>query len=64
MFRVVAAIFDEIEKSILKSSLLIDFKMGLLPSLFSKFDRLAELLVITALELPTIPLLFLVVFIY
>ncbi|XP_012703765.1 putative callose synthase 8 isoform X3 [Setaria italica] len=48
--RVVAAIFDEIEKSILKSSLLTDFKMDHLPSLFSKFDRLAELLFINKQE--------------
>ncbi|CAN6243729.1 unnamed protein product, partial [Urochloa humidicola] len=48
--RVVDAIFDEIEKSILKSSLLTDFKMDHLPSLFSKFDRLAELLFINKQE--------------
>jgi len=44
VFRVVAAIFNKIEKSIQNSCLLTDFKMDHLPSLFSKFDRLAELL--------------------
>lgn len=48
--RVVAAIFDEIKKSIQNSSLLIDFRMDCLPSLFSKFDRLAELLFINKQE--------------
>lgn len=41
----VAAIFDEINKSIQNSSLVLDFRMDHLPSLFQKFDRLAELLV-------------------
>ncbi|KAL5665143.1 hypothetical protein ACJX0J_025251, partial [Zea mays] len=44
--RVVAAIFDEIDKSIQNSSLVIDFRMNHLPSLFQKFDQLAELLFI------------------
>ncbi|KAJ1278745.1 hypothetical protein BS78_04G102300 [Paspalum vaginatum] len=48
--RVAAAIFDEINKSIQNSSLLIDFKMDQLPSLFRKFDRLAELLFINKQE--------------
>jgi callose synthase len=59
VFRVVAAIFDKIEKSIQNLSLLTDFKMDHLPSLFSKFDRLTELLVITTLELSTTLLLLL-----
>ncbi|XP_066330034.1 putative callose synthase 8 isoform X2 [Miscanthus floridulus] len=48
--RVVAAIFDEINKSIQNSSLMTDFRMDQLPSLFRKFDRLAELLFINKQE--------------
>jgi callose synthase len=50
VFRVVAAIFDKIEKSIQNLSLLTDFKMDHLPSLFSKFDRLTELLYLNKQE--------------
>ncbi|XP_062218735.1 putative callose synthase 8 [Phragmites australis] len=49
--RLIAAIFDEIEKSIQNSSLLINFRMDHLPSLLNKFDRLAELLYINKQEL-------------
>ncbi|KAG2649835.1 hypothetical protein PVAP13_1NG133657 [Panicum virgatum] len=47
---VVAAIFGKIEESIQNSSLLTDFKMDHLPSLFSKFDRLTELLYLNKQE--------------
>ncbi|TVU33247.1 hypothetical protein EJB05_25038 [Eragrostis curvula] len=48
---VIAAIFEKIENSVQNSSLLIDFRMGHLPSLLSKFDRLAELLYTNKQEL-------------
>ena len=51
LFRVIAAIFAEIKKSIQNSSLLVDFKMDHLPLLVEKIERLAELLVITSLVL-------------
>lgn len=47
LFRVVGAIFKEIDKSIYESSLFVNFTTVELPNLRNKFAQLIELLVIT-----------------